>query len=123
MLVRSSLLFRLRTRSFVQRSMWTGSCVSPGVSTLGMSVCGIGISFIPRRKRSERFSKTDVLRLPPMSEWQTEEEFRQHVNTVFNVQVNAPKPIDLTLVGVESRPSEAHEEKGMERFSVFFKGS
>lgn len=58
-----------------------------------------------------------------MSEWQTEAEFRQHVNTVFNVQVNSPKPIDLTLVGVESRPSEAHEEVGMERFSVFFKGS
>ena len=58
-----------------------------------------------------------------MSQFQTEEEFRKHVNTPFRVQVNAPKPIDLTLVAVESRPSEAAEEQGMERFSVFFSGS
>lgn len=58
-----------------------------------------------------------------MSEFQTEEEFRQHLNTPFRVQVNAPKPIDLTLVGVESRPSDSSEEQGMERFSVFFAGS
>jgi hypothetical protein len=58
-----------------------------------------------------------------MSEPQTEAEFRQHLNTTFRVQVNAPKPIDLTLVAVESRPSEATEEQGMERFSVFFLGS
>jgi hypothetical protein len=58
-----------------------------------------------------------------MSEFQTAEEFRQHVNTPFRLQVNAPKPIDLTLVAVESRPSEATEEQGMERFSVFFLGS
>ncbi len=58
-----------------------------------------------------------------MSEWQTEAEFRQHLNTPFRVQVNAPKPIDLTLVAVESRPADASEEQGMERFSVFFSGS
>lgn len=58
-----------------------------------------------------------------MSEFQTEEEFRQHLNTPFRLQVNAPKPIDLTLVGVESRPSGATEQQGMERFSVFFLGS
>jgi hypothetical protein len=58
-----------------------------------------------------------------MSEFQTEAEFKQHLNTPFRLQVNAPKPIDLTLVGVESRPSEATEEQGMERFSVFFSGS
>jgi len=58
-----------------------------------------------------------------MSQFQTEEEFRQHLNTPFRVQVNAPKPIDLTLVAVESRPSDATEEQGMERFSVFFSGS
>ena len=55
-----------------------------------------------------------------MSDFQSEEEFRQNLNTPFRVHVNAPKPIDLTLVGVESRPSEAHEEQDMERFSVFF---
>ena len=58
-----------------------------------------------------------------MSEWQSEEEFKQNLNTQFRLLVDAPKPIDLTLVGVEARPSEAHEEAGMERFSVFFKGS
>lgn len=58
-----------------------------------------------------------------MSEFQTQEEFRKHLNTPFRVQVNAPKPIDLTLVAVESRPVEANEEQGMERFSVFFLGS
>ena len=58
-----------------------------------------------------------------MSEFQTEEEFRQQVNTQFRLQVNAPKPIDLTLVGVESRPSDTTEQQGMERFSVFFLGS
>ena len=58
-----------------------------------------------------------------MSEFQTAEEFKQYLNTPFRLQVNAPKPIDLMLVGVESRPSEASEEQGMERFSVVFSGS
>jgi hypothetical protein len=58
-----------------------------------------------------------------MSEFQSEEEFRKHLNTPFRLQVNAPKPIDLTLVAVESRPSDATEEQGMERFSVMFVGS
>jgi hypothetical protein len=58
-----------------------------------------------------------------MSDLQSEEEFRQNLNTPFRVQVNAPKPVDLTLVAVESRPSEANEEQGMERFSVFFLSS
>ena len=58
-----------------------------------------------------------------MSEFQSEDDFRQHLNTPFRLQVNAPKPIDLTLVGVESRPSEAKEQQGMERFSIFFLGS
>jgi len=58
-----------------------------------------------------------------MSEWQSEEEFRQHINTPFRLVIDAPKPIDLTLVAVDSRPSEAHEQAGMERFSVFFMGA
>jgi len=58
-----------------------------------------------------------------MSEFQTAEEFKRHLNTPFRVQVNAPKPIDLTLVAVESRPSDTTEEQGMERFSVFFTSS
>jgi hypothetical protein len=55
-----------------------------------------------------------------MSEFQTAEEFGQYLNTPFRLQVNAPKPIDITLVGVESRPLDPTEEAGMERFSVFF---
>ncbi|HEX3186418.1 MAG TPA: hypothetical protein VHQ94_16595 [Pyrinomonadaceae bacterium] len=58
-----------------------------------------------------------------MSDFKTEEEFKQHLNTPFRLQVNAPKPIDLMLVGTESRPSDTTEEQGMERFSVFFLGS
>ena len=58
-----------------------------------------------------------------MSDFQTAEEFKQHLNTSFHLQVNAPKPIDLTLVAVESRPSDSSEEQGMERFSVVFSGS
>jgi hypothetical protein len=65
----------------------------------------------------------NVIRLAAMSEWQSEEDFRQNLNTPFRVVVDAPKPIELTLVGVQSRPSESHEEAGMERFSIFFKGS
>ena len=58
-----------------------------------------------------------------MSQWQTEEEFRQNLNTQFRVVVDIPQVIELTLVAVESRPSDAHEEAGMERFSVFFTSS
>lgn len=58
-----------------------------------------------------------------MSEFQTAEEFKKHLNTPFRLQVNAPKPIDLMLIAVEARPSDASEEQGMERFSVMFSGS
>jgi hypothetical protein len=58
-----------------------------------------------------------------MSEWQTAEEYQQHLNTPFRVLVEAPKPIELTLVAVETRAVDASEEQGMERFSVFFYGS
>ena len=66
---------------------------------------------------------TDMIRLAPMSEWQTAEEFQQYLNTPFRVLVEAPKPIEITLVAVEARPVDASEEQGMERFSVFFHGS
>jgi hypothetical protein len=58
-----------------------------------------------------------------MMEFQTEDQFKRHLNTPFRLQVNAPKPIDLMLVGTESRPGDSTEEQGMERFSVFFLGS
>ena len=57
-----------------------------------------------------------------MSEWQTEEEFRKHLNTSFRVQVDAATPVDIKLAAVESRPSEPNEQEGMERFSAFFSG-
>jgi hypothetical protein len=57
-----------------------------------------------------------------MSEWQTEEEFRKNLNTPFRVQLDGTTPVDITLVDVESRPSEANEQAGMERFSAFFSG-
>lgn len=57
-----------------------------------------------------------------MSERQTEAEFREHLNTTFHVQLDASKAIDVKLVAVESRVSEANEQAGMERFSAFFLG-
>ena len=56
-----------------------------------------------------------------MGDFQTEAEYARNVNTKFVVQLD-PKPIELTLVAVTSRPSEAHEEQGMERFSALFTG-
>ena len=58
-----------------------------------------------------------------MIDFPTEDQFKQYLNTPFRLQVNAPKPIDLMLVGTESRPSDSTEEQGMERFSIFFLGS
>ena len=57
-----------------------------------------------------------------MSEMQTEAEFAKNVNTKFRLVVDAPQPIDLTLVSVTPRKIEPHEQSGMERFSAVFKG-
>lgn len=57
-----------------------------------------------------------------MSDKQTEAEFSKHVNTKFQVQVEAPQPIELTLVSVTPRRIEPHEQAGMERFSAIFMG-
>ena len=57
-----------------------------------------------------------------MSDMQTEAEFTKHVNTKFQVQVEAPQPIELTLVSVTPRRIGPHEEPGMERFSAMFMG-
>jgi len=57
-----------------------------------------------------------------MSDMQTEAEFSKHVNTKFRVQVEAPVPIDLTLVSVTPRKIEPNEPDGMERFSAMFMG-
>jgi hypothetical protein len=52
----------------------------------------------------------------------TEEEFRRHLNTKFEVRVEAPEPVVLELVEVKGRPSGPDEQQGMERFSAFFRG-
>ena len=57
-----------------------------------------------------------------MSDMQTEAEYSRNLNTKFRLLVDAPQPIDLTLVEVTPRKVGAHEEKGMERFSAVFMG-
>lgn len=50
----------------------------------------------------------------------TEKEFSKHVNTKFGVAVEPPVELDLTEV--KGYLSREHEETGMERFSLFFRG-
>ena len=57
-----------------------------------------------------------------MSVKQTEAEYSKHVNTKFRVLVEAPIPIELTLVSVTPRKIGPNEEAGMERFSAIFMG-
>jgi len=54
----------------------------------------------------------------------TENEFSQHLNTKYRVNVEAPKPIELELVEVKSyvNKDSPTEQKGMERFSIHFRG-
>lgn len=57
-----------------------------------------------------------------MSVRRTEEEFSKHLNTKFGVKLELPEPVELELVEVRGRPSQAHEQQDMERFSAFFRG-
>lgn len=57
-----------------------------------------------------------------MSHMQTEAEFSKNLNTKYRLVVDAPQPIDLTLVEVTPRKIEPNEEAGMERFSAVFMG-
>src|ERR1044072_8955996 len=57
-----------------------------------------------------------------MSDMQTEAEYSRNLNTKFRLLVDAPQPIDLTLVEVTPRKVESHEQQGMERFSAVFMG-
>ena len=52
----------------------------------------------------------------------TEQEFSQHVNTIFRVNLETPQPIDLKLVEVKGYAKKAEEASGMERFSLVFTG-
>jgi len=51
----------------------------------------------------------------------TEKEFSQHVNTKFELKLDGQE-IELELVEVKGYLPQAHEQTGMERFSVFFDG-
>lgn len=51
----------------------------------------------------------------------TEEEFARHVNTPFRVQAD-DQNFELQLVEVKGYQPKPHEQKGLERFSVFFDG-
>jgi len=51
----------------------------------------------------------------------TEQEFSQHLNTQFQTKL-ADHEVQLELVEVKGYPAGPHEQGGMERFSVFFKG-
>ena len=54
----------------------------------------------------------------------TEEEFSQHVNTKFRLNVDTTQPVELELVEVKTydNKDKPGERGGMERFSVFFRG-
>ena len=57
-----------------------------------------------------------------MSDMQTEAQYSRNLNTKFRLLVDAPQPIDLTLVEVTPRKVDSTEEQGMERFSAVFMG-
>lgn len=54
----------------------------------------------------------------------TESEFSKHVNTRFQVNVDAPEPVDLELTEVKTyaNKDKPGEQGGMERFSLYFYG-
>jgi len=52
----------------------------------------------------------------------TEKEFSQHVNSKYRVNVDGAEPIELELVEVKEKESLPIEQKGLERFSIYFIG-
>jgi uncharacterized protein DUF6916 len=52
----------------------------------------------------------------------TEVEFSQHLNTKFHLDHEADGQVALELVQVKGYSSNAREQSGLERFSVFFVG-
>jgi hypothetical protein len=57
-----------------------------------------------------------------MSASLNEEEFSKHVNTLFSINLDDESSVDLELVEVKGYVLRPGDAKGMERFSVFFKG-
>ena len=52
----------------------------------------------------------------------SEEAFRENLNTKFRVRAEAPRPVELELVEVKGYNAAESERRGMERFSLFFRG-
>ena len=52
----------------------------------------------------------------------SEESFRGNLNTKFRVRAEAPRPVELELVEVKGYDPGENEQRGMERFSLFFRG-
>ena len=52
----------------------------------------------------------------------SEESFRENLNTKFRVRAEAPRPVELELVEVKGYEHSENEQRGMERFSLFFRG-
>lgn len=57
-----------------------------------------------------------------MAELPTEEDFRKQVGTKFGVKAESPRPFELELVDVQGWATRPEEEKGMERFTLVFRG-
>ena len=57
-----------------------------------------------------------------MPENPTKETFKQYLSTKFRVRADAPRPLELELVEVKGWTTLPEEQKGMERFSITFRG-
>ena len=57
-----------------------------------------------------------------MAEMLTEEDFRRHLNTRFDVRVDAERTLPLELEEVRPFPALVHTRGDMERFSLYFRG-
>ena len=53
----------------------------------------------------------------------TQNEFSKHLNTKFRVKLEHQMVLELELLEVQGYAGSPEEQSGMERFSVFFKGS
>ena len=52
----------------------------------------------------------------------SEESFRENLNTTFRVRAEAPRPVELELFEVKGYDPGENDRRGMERFSLFFRG-
>lgn len=57
-----------------------------------------------------------------MTEQPTEESFAGQLNTKFRIRAEAPRPVELELVEVKGFNAMPTDQRGMERFSLYFKG-